>query len=94
MIAEATRKRQKIDVSAGTGPSCSLMAYQVRPQMKTTTVNNDAFKSHLAGVAAFQTLGIGEPGGREVRPRRYSRRRQAPAAATLIAIFAFAPALP
>jgi len=27
MIADAMRKRQKIDVSAGTGPSCSLMAY-------------------------------------------------------------------
>ena len=63
MIAEATRKRQKIDVSAGTGPSSSFMAYQVRPQTKTTTVNSDAFKSHLG-----RRCDVSNPAGRRTTP--------------------------
>jgi hypothetical protein len=57
MIAAATTKRQKIDVSAGTGPSCNLIAHHVRPQTKTTIVNSDAFKSRLGRRCGVSTRG-------------------------------------
>ena len=97
MIAEATRKRQKIDVSAGVGPSCSLIAYQVRPQTKTTTVNSDAFKSHLG-----RRCEVHHPGNRRIPARRARRRAVSrfatgaggkARAAAFVAVSPFSPAL-
>jgi len=40
--AAASRKRQRIETSGATLPSCSAMAYQVKPQQKTTVAKSRA----------------------------------------------------